>query len=81
MYSDYETLQPRLDALLKAHQEDIVLAASLEKRIAALVERHATHVRFAHLQLVFLVDSLSFAGGRALRTVCSMGRRPRRDRE
>ncbi|KAG0709353.1 hypothetical protein DFH29DRAFT_226836 [Suillus ampliporus] len=42
--ADYETLQPRLDALLKAHQEDIRLAASLEKRIAGLVERHATHV-------------------------------------
>lgn len=41
---DYETLQPRLDALLEAHQEDIRLAASLEKRIAALVDRHATHV-------------------------------------
>jgi len=54
MQSDYETLQPRLDALLKAHEEDIILA--LEKRIAALVERHATHVRFAHDQPVFLVD-------------------------
>lgn len=42
--ADYETLQPRLDALLEAHQEDIRLAASLEKRIAALVDRHATHV-------------------------------------
>ncbi|KAG1767163.1 hypothetical protein EV702DRAFT_980354 [Suillus placidus] len=42
--ADYETLQPRLDALLKAHQEDIRSAASLEKRIAALVDRHATHV-------------------------------------
>lgn len=42
--ADYETLQPRLDALLKAHQEDIRLVASLEKRIAALVDRHATHV-------------------------------------
>lgn len=42
--ADYETLQPRLDALLKAHQEDIRLAVSLEKRIATLVDRHATHV-------------------------------------
>ena len=45
LLSDYEALQPRLGALLKAHQEDIKLAASLEKRIAGLVERHATHVR------------------------------------
>jgi len=42
--ADYEVLQPRLDALLKARQEDIKLAASLEKRIAGLVDRHATHV-------------------------------------
>lgn len=42
--ADYESLQPRLDALLKAHQEDIKLATLLEKRIAALVDRHATHV-------------------------------------
>ncbi|KAG2757094.1 hypothetical protein P692DRAFT_20790203 [Suillus brevipes Sb2] len=42
--ADYEALQPRLDALLKAHQEDIKLATLLEKRIAALVDRHATHV-------------------------------------
>ncbi|KAG1770707.1 hypothetical protein EDD22DRAFT_977084 [Suillus occidentalis] len=42
--ADYEALQPRLDALLKAHQEDIKLATLLEKRIAALIDRHATHV-------------------------------------
>ncbi|KAG2157754.1 uncharacterized protein EDB93DRAFT_1124455 [Suillus bovinus] len=42
--ADYESLQPRLDALLLAHQEDIRLAASLEKRIAILVDKHATHV-------------------------------------
>ena len=74
-------MQPRLDALLKALQEDIILVLSLEKRIAALVERHGTHVRFAHDQPVFLVDSLSFAGGRALRTVHGMEPRPGQDRE
>jgi len=40
----YEVLQPRLVKLLKAHQEDIELASSLEKRTAALIERHATQV-------------------------------------
>ncbi|KAF8074888.1 hypothetical protein FPV67DRAFT_1475339 [Lyophyllum atratum] len=40
----YEALQPRLVNLLKAHQADIELAASLEKRTAALMERHATQV-------------------------------------
>ncbi|KAF9223980.1 hypothetical protein BS17DRAFT_752898 [Gyrodon lividus] len=42
--TDYETLQPRLQALLAAQEEDMRLAASLEKRISSLVERHATHV-------------------------------------
>ncbi|KIJ20906.1 hypothetical protein PAXINDRAFT_66601 [Paxillus involutus ATCC 200175] len=41
---DYEALQPRLQALLAAREEDVKLAASLEKRVASLVERHATHV-------------------------------------
>ena len=57
---------------MKAH-EDIILAASLEKQIAGLVERHATHVRFVHDWPGFLVGPLSFVGGRALRTVRSMG--------
>lgn len=43
--TEYEHLQPRLDTLLKAHHEDLLLAASLEKRIATLMERHVTHVR------------------------------------
>ena len=41
---DYEALQPRLHALLAAQEQDMTLAASLEKRIATLVKRHATHV-------------------------------------
>jgi hypothetical protein len=41
---DHEKLQPRLDALIAAHHEDLVLAASLEKRIATLMDRHATYV-------------------------------------
>ncbi|KAJ7694912.1 hypothetical protein B0H14DRAFT_3100584 [Mycena olivaceomarginata] len=35
---------PRLDALLKAHREDLDLVASLEKRVARLMEGHATQV-------------------------------------
>ncbi|KAI6164616.1 hypothetical protein EDD17DRAFT_1561535 [Pisolithus thermaeus] len=42
--SDHEVLQPRLQRLLAAQEEDLKLAASLEKRIANLVDRHATHV-------------------------------------
>ena len=47
-----------MDALWKAHEEDIILAASLEKRIAGLVEGHSTHVRFAHDQPVVLHSRL-----------------------
>lgn len=42
---EYEKLEPRLQALLKAHEEDAKLAASLETRISSLVDRHATYVR------------------------------------
>lgn len=41
---NYEALRPRLKALIHAHTEDIKQASSLEKRIAAIMERHATHV-------------------------------------
>jgi len=41
---DYEELRPRLDILMRAHKEDLKQAASLEKRIAAIMERHTTHV-------------------------------------
>lgn len=44
-YADYEALQPRLDALLKANAEDVELAASLERRIATLMQKHASSVR------------------------------------
>ncbi|KAF9006172.1 hypothetical protein BDQ17DRAFT_1389735 [Cyathus striatus] len=42
--TDYEVLQPRLSKLLDAHHEDLELATALEKRIASLVDRHATYV-------------------------------------
>lgn len=42
--AEYEVLQPRLDALMKAHEEDLQKAADLEKRIAALMNRYATNV-------------------------------------
>ncbi|OJT06049.1 hypothetical protein TRAPUB_3103 [Trametes pubescens] len=41
---DYEALQPRLEALLKAHNEDLQTAADLERRIALLMDRYATNV-------------------------------------
>lgn len=41
---EHEPLKPRLQALVKAHEEDLAKAASLESRIGALLERHATKV-------------------------------------
>ncbi|KAM5544246.1 hypothetical protein V8D89_001906 [Ganoderma adspersum] len=41
---DYEALQPRLEALLQAHDEDLRLAADLERRIALLMDHYATNV-------------------------------------
>ncbi|KAF9038500.1 hypothetical protein BJ165DRAFT_392305 [Panaeolus papilionaceus] len=41
---DSEQYKPRLDTLIKAHEEDLELASSLELSIASLVERHATYV-------------------------------------
>ncbi|TDL18889.1 hypothetical protein BD410DRAFT_774448 [Rickenella mellea] len=41
---DYEALLPRLNKVMKAHEEDLQTAAKLEKRIGGLLKRHATHV-------------------------------------
>jgi len=57
---DYEALQPRLDALLQAHKDDLALAASLERRVTDIMERHVTHVRPVFF-LTFHAD-LSFRG-------------------
>ncbi|EPQ56626.1 hypothetical protein GLOTRDRAFT_138305 [Gloeophyllum trabeum ATCC 11539] len=40
----YQALQPRLDALIKAHEEDVKMAHDLERRVAKLMERYASHV-------------------------------------
>jgi len=42
--TEYEALQPRLDAILQTHTEDIRLADDLERRIALIMERHASQV-------------------------------------
>ncbi|KAH7923972.1 hypothetical protein BV22DRAFT_1105772 [Leucogyrophana mollusca] len=64
---DYQALQPRLDALLDAHNEDIKLAASLERRIAGLVEKHATHVDALSELFVAWDDVLSETENKATR--------------
>lgn len=52
----YEQLEPRLDALLALHRADTELAVSLEKRIASLVERHATQVCIIRLLQMGFID-------------------------
>ena len=42
--TDYQTLRPRIKALLEAHKQDVELAASLEKRTAALINQNGAHV-------------------------------------
>lgn len=45
---DYEALQPRLEALQKAHDEDLRMAADIEKRVALLMDHYATNVSIKH---------------------------------
>ncbi|KIL69241.1 hypothetical protein M378DRAFT_70192 [Amanita muscaria Koide BX008] len=42
--AEYEKLKPRLETVIATHQENLELAALLEKRIATLVRNHATQV-------------------------------------
>ncbi|KAL1723042.1 hypothetical protein EV715DRAFT_191543 [Schizophyllum commune] len=58
---DYEALKPRLQALLKAHEEDAARASSLERRVANLMERHATNVDALSELFVIWDDALSNA--------------------
>lgn len=78
--SDYEALQPRLRVLLAAQEQDMKLAASLEKRIATLVERHATHVSCFLRHWQILACRFSFAsvipGRHAFGAFRRLGRRP-----
>ncbi|EJD54182.1 hypothetical protein AURDEDRAFT_179412 [Auricularia subglabra TFB-10046 SS5] len=41
---EHEQLQPRLRALVQAHEEDMDIAARLEQRIAVLLRRYATEI-------------------------------------
>ncbi|KAJ7623189.1 hypothetical protein FB45DRAFT_752387 [Roridomyces roridus] len=64
---DYEALQPRLDALLKAHGEDVERAAALEKRVARLMESHATQVDALSELFVAWDDTLMDAEDKIIR--------------
>ncbi|KAF8871282.1 hypothetical protein CPB84DRAFT_1716721 [Gymnopilus junonius] len=64
---DYEKFEPRLNALVEAYDENSKLAASLEVRIAALVERHATYVDNLSELFVAWDDTLTEAEDRTAR--------------
>jgi len=65
--ADFEELTPRLDTLLKAQMEDLELAATLEKRIALLMDRHATHVDALSELFVEWDDVITEAEGKVTR--------------
>ena len=70
---DHEPLQPRLQALVMAHEEDLAKAASLEKRIGALLEQHATKVCM-HVSMLPLNISLTNIGRCIVGTVRGLER-------
>ncbi|TFY80325.1 hypothetical protein EWM64_g3687 [Hericium alpestre] len=41
---DYEPLQPRLEAVIERHHEDVKTAAALEKRVASIMKQYASQV-------------------------------------
>ena len=43
--TEFEEIKPKLDALSKAHEEDLARAADLERRIASVLRQYATRVR------------------------------------
>ena len=53
---EHATLQPRLDALMKANEEDLLKAAELEERIASIMDRYATNVCVPPLMLQCVAD-------------------------
>nr|GAT43596.1 predicted protein [Mycena chlorophos] len=64
--ADYEHLRPRLDALLKAYEEDADRVSALEKRVATLMESHATQVDALSELFVVWDDTLVEAEGKIL---------------
>ncbi|EED81208.1 predicted protein [Postia placenta Mad-698-R] len=71
--ANYKDLQPRLDVLLKAHQEDAEKAATLEARISGLMDRYATRID--------TLSELFVAWDDALRDAEEKARAAERDKE
>jgi len=47
--SEHESLKPRLEALVKAQEEDLITFAALEERIANILEVYASQVNTVSL--------------------------------
>jgi hypothetical protein len=56
IFTEHEPLQPRLRALMAAHQEDLAKATELENRIGTLLEKHATKVRTNDILCTIVYD-------------------------
>jgi len=63
----YEELKPRLEALIKAYQEDLELVGSLEKRVAELMRNNATQVDALSELFVAWDDTLTEAENKVTR--------------
>ena len=57
--SDHESLHPRLEALQKAHTEDLETARELEGRIASVLRRYTSRVRHEFASIRSLSLTLS----------------------
>lgn len=55
--AECKDLQPRLEALLKAQEEDGKMASSLETRIGALMDRYTTRVRYHNTAIISCTDA------------------------
>ena len=52
--TDYEDLQPRLEGLRKAHAEDLVIAADLERRVANVLKLYTGRVCLLSIRITYL---------------------------
>lgn len=70
--SDHEPLQPRVDALIKAHLEDLALFDSLEDRISKLIANYSSHVSIGGVDFSPKL-TWSPPGQWTIRVVCCVG--------
>ena len=54
LMTDYEDLQPRLEGLRKAHAEDLVIAADLERRVANVLKLYTGRVCLLSIRITYL---------------------------